>query len=135
MSLRADHKALAFVGAIVVLGAGVRIIRAADGRPAVMSQPALEHQLDASDSARRQQKSGQRGRGRGSRRGARAAASGRGGSQPQSEASPSQAQPNRRGYVNQKLDLDVATAAQLDSLPGVTPTVAKRIIADRMEHG
>ena len=34
-----------------------------------------------------------------------------------------------------KLDLDVATAAQLDSLPGVTPTIARRIIADRMARG
>lgn len=40
-----------------------------------------------------------------------------------------------RGYLSDKLDLDVATAAQLDSLPGVTPTMAKRIVADRMRRG
>jgi competence protein ComEA len=34
-----------------------------------------------------------------------------------------------------KLDVDVATAAQLDSLPGMTPTVAKHIVVDRMQHG
>jgi hypothetical protein len=37
--------------------------------------------------------------------------------------------------VNGKLDLDIATAAQIDSLPGVVPGVAKRIVADRMELG
>jgi hypothetical protein len=37
--------------------------------------------------------------------------------------------------VNGRLDLDIATAAQIDSLPGVAPGVAKRIVADRMELG
>jgi len=39
------------------------------------------------------------------------------------------------GYVGGKLDLDVATAAQIDSLPGVGPTMAKRIVMDRMKRG
>ncbi|HEY7393239.1 MAG TPA: helix-hairpin-helix domain-containing protein, partial [Gemmatimonadaceae bacterium] len=39
------------------------------------------------------------------------------------------------GYVGGKLDLDVATAAQIDSLPGVGPTMAKRIAVDRMKRG
>lgn len=42
---------------------------------------------------------------------------------------------DRVGYVNGKLDLDVATAAQIDSLPGVTPMMAKRIALDRMRRG
>lgn len=29
----------------------------------------------------------------------------------------------------------MATAAQIDSLPGITPTIAKRIAADRMKRG
>jgi competence protein ComEA len=33
------------------------------------------------------------------------------------------------------LDLDVATAAQIDSLPGVTPLMARRIVADRIARG
>ena len=37
--------------------------------------------------------------------------------------------------MNGKLDLDVATAAQIDSLPGIAPRIAKRIVADRMELG
>lgn len=42
---------------------------------------------------------------------------------------------DRRGYVGNRLDLDIATAAQIDSLPGITPTIAKRIAADRMKRG
>jgi competence protein ComEA len=37
--------------------------------------------------------------------------------------------------VGNRLDLDVATAAQIDSLPGVTPLMARRIVADRMTRG
>jgi competence protein ComEA len=39
------------------------------------------------------------------------------------------------GYLNGRLDLDAATAAQIDSLPGIGPTLAKRIVADREERG
>ena len=42
---------------------------------------------------------------------------------------------DRRGYVGGRLDLDVATAAQIDSLPGITPAIARRIAADRVQHG
>jgi DNA uptake protein ComE-like DNA-binding protein len=134
MSLRPDHKALVFVGAIAVLGASVRVIRAASGET-VSAQPALDHQLAVSDSARVKQASGRQGKGRGRQRGQRGArtdstrASGPQGIREQAM------QPNRRGYVNGKLDLDVATAAQIDSLPGIVPGVAKRIVADRMALG
>jgi competence protein ComEA len=39
------------------------------------------------------------------------------------------------GYLLGKLDLDAATVAQIDSLPGIGPTLAKRITADRAERG
>lgn len=120
MSLRPDHKALVFVSSIAVLGAGVRVMRAVTGEPAVAPQPALDRQLAAADSSRLQQ-----GRGRGGSKGRGGGRRGR--EQP--------ASPDRRGYVNGKLDLDVATAAQVDSLPGVSPTIARRIIADRMMRG
>lgn len=42
---------------------------------------------------------------------------------------------DRAGYIGSKLDLDVATAAQIDSLPGVSPSMAKRIVTDRMRRG
>jgi DNA uptake protein ComE-like DNA-binding protein len=118
MSLQADQKALIFVGAIAVLGAGVRIVRSATGGNVVAAQPALEHQMAAADSARTQQ-----GRGRGGAKGR-----GRGRGRAQSAANDPQ-EPKAR------LDVDVATAAQLDSLPGVTPLMARRIVADRMVRG
>jgi DNA uptake protein ComE-like DNA-binding protein len=118
MSLQPDQKALIFVGAIAILGAGVRIVRAATSGNTVAAQPALDHQMAAADSARTQQ-----GRGRG---GAKGRGRGRGRSQ---TVSPDRHEP--RG----KLDVDVATAAQLDSLPGVTPLMARRIVADRMMRG
>lgn len=37
--------------------------------------------------------------------------------------------------MGSRLDMDVASAAQIDSLPGVTPLMAKRIVADRMARG
>lgn len=120
MSLRPDHKALVFVSSIAVLGAGVRVMRAVTGEAAVGAQPALDHQLAAADSARVQQ-----GRGRGGSKGRGGVRRGR------EQSAPS----DRRGYVNGKLDLDVATAAQVDSLPGITPAIARRIIADRMMRG
>lgn len=136
MSLRPDHKALVFVGAIAVLGASVRIIRAATAE-SVTAQPALDHQLAASDSARARQASGRRGktqtgrqRGRGRRSDSTTERSGRA-----SGGGRSVPPLQRRGYVNGKLDLDVATAAQIDSLPGIPPAVAKRIVTDRMELG
>jgi competence protein ComEA len=42
---------------------------------------------------------------------------------------------DRRGYVGKRLDLDVATAAQIDSLPGVSPLMARRIVQDRLRRG
>jgi hypothetical protein len=42
---------------------------------------------------------------------------------------------DRRGYVGKRLDLDVATAAQIDSLPGVSPLMARRIVEDRLRRG
>jgi predicted flap endonuclease-1-like 5' DNA nuclease len=146
MSLRPDQKALVFLGAVAVLGAGVRVSRAASrGDASPTEQAALDRQMASADSAAtagRATGGAKRSGGRGGRRAVR----------PREWSSDSafsppdtgQGKPARRkageartgpGYVNGKLDLDVATAAQIDSLPGVTPTMAKRIAADRMKRG
>jgi DNA uptake protein ComE-like DNA-binding protein len=151
MSLRADHKALVFVGAVAVLGAGVRVVRAASGSTVTPStQSALEHQMASADSAatsaadradaRRSNGRGGGGRGSGSRRHATKANL----TDTVATLDPEQGTPSRkraagpldrRGYVGGRLDLDIATAAQIDSLPGITPAIARRIAADRVKHG
>ena len=134
MSLRSDHKALLFVGAVAVLGAGVRMARAAGKGVAPAAQPALDRQAAAADSA----SSAPHGRGRGG------GAKGRGAST--TRVPSTERDTNRRpvtsaglldraGYIGARLDLDAATAAQIDSLPGMGPTLAKRIVADRMVRG
>ncbi len=129
MSISSEHKALVFVGAVAVLGAGVRVARARGGdAPAV--QPALEHQIQASDSSKNAK----------SQKGSRKKSSQPVDSSRAAAAAPKRAAHgagplDRPGYINGKLDLDVATAAQLDSLSGVTPTMARRIVADRMRRG
>lgn len=139
MQMRSDQKALMFVGAIAVLGAGVRVVRASagDARPTV--QPALDRQVKAADSAAHAGRAGggrlggaRQGRGRGARSRSVADTSKR---KRDSLARASSAPLDRQGYIGGKLDLDVATLAQLDSLPGVSLLMARRIVLDRMAHG
>jgi len=153
MTIHSDHKALAFLGAIALLGGGVRLVRAARGEPRLQSQPALERQMRAADSAvlRAKPASGaahSRGRGGHAGRGDSTHDTSRVQLQdttrrrrtraPVADTAHAGSGPgplDRPGYLNGKLDLDVATAAQIDSLPGVTPTMAKRIVIDRMVRG
>jgi DNA uptake protein ComE-like DNA-binding protein len=144
MQIQSDHKALIFLGAVAVLGAGVRVVRAASTeRPT--AQPALEHQMASADSSaratgKRKSTAAQHGGGKGTRHVA-AGPSSRDSSRKSPKDTTQQLNPpqvgplDRAGYVGRKLDLDVATAAQIDSLPGVTPTMARRIAADRMRRG
>jgi helix-hairpin-helix protein len=132
MSIPSDHKALIFIGAVAVLGATVRVIRAATNEAGSRLQPALEHQIQASDSAAH---AGQgKGRGRSSRRPSRRGQTALRAADTARQIRPAQFL-DRPGYLGSRLDLDVATAAQIDSLPGVTPAMARRIVQDRMTRG
>jgi DNA uptake protein ComE-like DNA-binding protein len=168
MSLPSEHKALIFVGAVAVLGAGVRVVRASNGGAAPASQPALEHQLKSADSSalaafarmngRSRGSGGGRGRFAGGVSSGAGAAAGAAGApadttkhrrprRPRTDSASRAAtnapmnppQPiaplDRRGHIGGRLDMDVATAAQIDSLPGVLPAMAKRIVADRLARG
>ena len=137
--MRSDHKALTFIGVVAVLGAGVRVVRASSDESSTRPQPALDRQEHAADSAalaartRKQQPT--QGR-QGGPRGARARQPVDSGKRVRDSLARVNAAPSdRRGYVGAKLDLDVATLAQIDSLPGVTPLMARRIVLDRMAHG
>ncbi len=142
MSIPSDHKALLFIGLVAVLGATVRVARAVGGNTAQAVQPTLERQVQAADSAL---KAGNRKRVTNGpvrmRPGARRSAAGIRVDSAVAFATPSRktssvpAPLDRKGYIGRKLDLDVAIAAQIDSLPGVSTAMAKRIVADRMARG
>jgi competence ComEA-like helix-hairpin-helix protein len=140
MSLTSDHKALVFLGAIAVLGAGMRLARAAkhDVSPDAPRAAALERQLAAADSAAKAGRRSAAGKKKsaGPRRGGEGAnpalEPSAGGSPPSPGRSLDLAAP---GYWLGKLDLDAATAVQIDSLPGLGPALARRIVAYREAHG
>jgi hypothetical protein len=132
---------LIFVGAIAVLGAGVRVLRASNDAPPAANQQALEHQMQRADSSMRAEHEAKRGRGRGRGRNSRDRDSTadtlrrRRTSAPRDTVARQLAPLERKGYIGNRLDLDVASAAQIDSLPGVAPGMAKRIVADRLVRG
>lgn len=137
--MRSDHKALMFIGAVAVLGAAVRVVRAASANGPATVQPALDRQVKAADSAAHASRGGTSSPGRGRQgrgRGARArSASDTSKRVRDSIARAQRARLDRPGYIGGKLDLDVATLAQIDSLPGVSLLMARRIIFDRIAHG
>jgi competence protein ComEA len=130
MSMRADHKALLFLAGIAALGAAVRAARAVSAS-APSGGAALEHQMQAADSAKRSiagKRPDKPRRPTQSRQGV-----GKTAGVPQQPAV-NAATPAHRDYKG-RLDLDLATATEIDSLPNIGPTLAKRIVADRMANG
>jgi competence protein ComEA len=128
--MRSDHKALLFLAGIAILGAMVRVARAVGTQPAPGGD-ALAHQMQAADSAKRSiaGKRAEKLR-RQAPAGSGAARVGGVGQAPPPSVAPS----GHRDYKG-RLDLDVAGAAEIDSLPGVGPALAKRIAANRMAVG
>ncbi len=128
--MRSDQKALLFLGAVGVLGAGVRVVRTAAGQQAPSTQPALDRQMRVADSAAAAQR---KPKGKTPKR-----ASGKA-KRAKSDSTAAVHVPSglldRRGYIGKRLDLDVATAAQIDSLPGVSAMMARRIVDDRSRRG
>ena len=119
----AERKALLFLSAVALLGAGYRLVRAGD-RPApdAASQRALASHMAAVDSAKRAD----------SAKKAERKMAGKGKRTRKPQAAPDSAgsrQPAAR------LDLDRATAAELEALPGIGPSLASRIIASRDSLG
>jgi competence ComEA-like helix-hairpin-helix protein len=109
MPTPAERKALLFFSVVLVLGASTRAYRTLHSRAPTDSRArsALESQLKAADSARR---AGLR--------------------KPKRERK-QKAPPQPAGPV----DLDVATAKEIEGLRHVGPTLAKRIVADRDSFG
>ena len=125
-----ERKALLFVGGLAVAGAlarGARALRGGDAVPAVAAR-ALDAQMAAVDSARRADSAHTRARGRPRAGQGRART-------PPGEGKQAGKHLPRAPAAPLRVDMDVATAAQLESLPGVGPALAKRIVAYRDSAG
>src|SRR5687768_6719775 len=107
MGTPGERKALLFLSGIMLLGGTVRVARALGGSERVgpEAKAAIERQIEAVDSARKK-----KGKGRKSRK-------------PVGPLAPA------------IIDLDVATAEQIETLRYIGPAMAKRIVADRDSLG
>ena len=107
-----ERKGLLFLALVALSGTGVRLWRARMPPPAEARVAALEHQLGRIDSARSARRDSKAIRKRQSKT-------------PQ-PAAPSDSQP---------MEINTATAAQIEALPGIGPALAKRIVAHRDSAG
>lgn len=165
VSTQSERKALIFLAAVACLGLGARVARSRGDAAlaAAGSTAAIDGQLRAVDSARRAER-GARG-GKGSRRPARRRTDSLpDGAEPRTRTAPVSAQgasesltrpwivgrmdPGGTGIVvpgsahgpgptahGPPIDLDRASAAEIERLPGIGPALAGRIVADREAHG
>jgi Helix-hairpin-helix motif len=150
MPTPAERKALLFLSGVIVLGASVRVVRAArdDGSADAATRQALTQQLAAVDSARARDARKDNGVVRHTRPPARRAR----GPRPQSapdlkrdstllqvreplgrSVTESAIEPSPSRVVT--VDLDVASATEIEALPRIGPVLAARIVADRLANG
>src|SRR5687767_5702539 len=123
-----ERKALLFLGAVVVLGAGARgaAVLHGDAPPDAAARRALDAQIEAVDSARQRVASKKKGRKKGKGRRTKSAAA-------SAPAEPA-ASPDEP-VIPAIIDMDLATAAEIETLRGVGPALAARIVADRDSLG
>jgi competence ComEA-like helix-hairpin-helix protein len=108
MGTPAERKALLFFSAVLLLGTATKAYRASESSGAVgtAAKSALESQIKAADSAKKA--------GRKSKRGGKRKA-------PEVQPGP--------------VDMDVASADEIESLRHIGPSLARRIVADRDSFG
>jgi competence protein ComEA len=126
MPTPSERRALLFLSGLLVLGAGVRVVGAARGAappPDERERAALERQIRAVDSARKRARR-PHGRSRPPR------LLGTAEQRPDSTPRPAYVLPDAG-----RVDLDVATAAEIERLPRIGPSLARRIVADRDSLG
>ena len=110
-----ERKALLFLGAVIVLGGGMRATRPiGSNKPAdAEARAAINAQIEAVDSARKS----------GRKKSKSKKPKGRAVTKAEVQAVPS------------VIDMDVASADQIETLRGIGPAMAKRIVADRDSLG
>lgn len=147
MPTPSEKKALGFLAAVAILGAGVRMSGAVSDASAAdsSSREALRRQIVAAESSGAVERRGHRSSGgsasrgrRGSRR--RAEADSAPASDPRDLFNPPPpSAPARRSSQPMTpaapVDVDRASAAELEALPRIGPTLAKRIVDDRAAGG
>jgi competence protein ComEA len=131
MPTPAERKALLFLAGVVVLGASVRVVRAARGDdysdPA--TRAALARQLSAVDSAHGSEATTRKKRGGsgGVRRRSRAT--------PTGDSAHALSGPPATHASPAVVDLDVAPESAIETLPRIGPVLARRIVEDRSAKG
>ena len=125
-----ERKALLFLGAVVVLGAGARgaAVLGSDKPPDAAARRALDAQIEAVDSARQRVASKKKGRKKSKGRRTKATESS---ASVEAGAPPAADEP----VIPAIIDIDLASAAEIETLRGVGPALAKRIVADRDSLG
>jgi len=123
----AERKALLFLAGVIILGASVRVVRAArdDGASDAANAQALARQIAAVDSAYRTDKKAPR--------------SVKGSARSLGRRSPPRVEGNTSNSTAATpeaiVDLDVATASEIESLPRIGAVLARRIVDDRSANG
>ena len=141
MPTPAERKALLFLAGVIVLGAGVRVVRAArhDGSATTATRLALSKQLAAVDSARRDDASGAvrapAARRRAKPRARRADDSARDARRDSTRDLSRRSQSNQALAAPATVDLDVADQSVIETLPRIGPVLARRIVDDRAANG
>ncbi len=148
MPTPAERKALLFLAGVIVLGASVRVVRAArdDGSADVATRQALAQQLAAVDSARTGDARRKRPKSAGGSRRPRGRlmvgtdSSRTNGLVPplavvQRRVSPRRVLRDSASAVASPIDLDVASETDIERLPRVGPVLAHRIVEDRTANG
>jgi len=156
MPTPAERKALLFLAGVIVLGASVRVVRAARGGGAseATNSLALARQIAAVDSARGTDARSRRSAKSTGRSTDRRTSGRRAG--PRSAADSGARSDSTERWVREPLsvvagetnavgadtrgaaavvDLDVASASEIEALPRIGPVLARRIVSDRTAHG
>lgn len=110
MATQGERRALFFLAAVALLGAGTRAWR---GRSVDVDTTALEKQIAEVDGL-----SGERV-----------------GRLKRSRVASKPTRPPADPPTRQPVDMDIATADEIEKLPGIGPALAKRIIKDRESNG
>lgn len=133
-----ERKALWFLAIVALSGSAVRVVRARTPPPSAVEEGALERQLGRIDSVRSARDEREASKGRGTKGRARGTARAVSKSPAASTGAPAPQPPvvvPSSPSPNAPIDLDRASAAEIEALPGIGPALAQRIVRHRDSAG